>query len=75
MNRSRSIVEYFGLGDGHRCGYCGNADTNVSHGIDFLVCDCRHRYLWPAGPGPGHDVFLSQNVVDLLQVYSEIYQH
>ena len=29
----RSIVEYFGLGDGHSCGYCGNSDTNISHGI------------------------------------------
>ena len=45
MNRSRSIVEYFGLGDGHRCGYCGNADTNVSHGIDRLVM-FSVMYLW-----------------------------
>eukprot|EP00794_Sanderia_malayensis_P017375 gene17375-19114_t len=29
----KGIVEYFGLGDGHRCGYCGQTDTNISHGM------------------------------------------
>ncbi|XP_065051760.1 arginyl-tRNA--protein transferase 1-like isoform X1 [Rhopilema esculentum] len=28
-----SIVEYFGKGEGHRCGYCGNSDTSISHGM------------------------------------------
>ncbi|XP_046729248.1 arginyl-tRNA--protein transferase 1 isoform X1 [Silurus meridionalis] len=30
---SFSIVEYFGGDDGHRCGYCKNAQGNFSHGM------------------------------------------
>jgi len=37
----RSIVEYFGLGDGHSCGYCGNSDTNISHGLWAHHMTCR----------------------------------
>ena len=29
---NRSIVEYFGRGDGHQCGYCKADDKNISSG-------------------------------------------
>ncbi|XP_061817323.1 arginyl-tRNA--protein transferase 1 isoform X4 [Nerophis lumbriciformis] len=32
-NSSNSIVEYFGGGDGYRCGYCKNEKGNFSHGM------------------------------------------
>ena len=31
--RSLSIVEYFAEHSGYKCGYCGNEDTNYSHGM------------------------------------------
>lgn len=31
-NKSYTIVEYFGGGDGYRCGYCKNDKGNLSHG-------------------------------------------
>ena len=30
---SLSIVEYFAENSGYRCGYCGQEDTNYSHGM------------------------------------------
>ena len=30
---SLSIVEYFAEHSGYRCGYCGQEDTNYSHGM------------------------------------------
>ena len=27
------IVEYFGHGGGHRCGYCSQSSSNHSHGM------------------------------------------
>ena len=32
MAGERSIVEYFAEHEHYRCGYCGNSDTNYSHG-------------------------------------------
>ncbi|XP_026210681.1 arginyl-tRNA--protein transferase 1 isoform X1 [Anabas testudineus] len=32
-NKSYTIVEYFGGGDGYRCGYCKNDKGNLSHGM------------------------------------------
>ncbi|XP_054654001.1 arginyl-tRNA--protein transferase 1 isoform X3 [Dunckerocampus dactyliophorus] len=32
-NSTYSIVEYFGMGDGHRCGYCKNERGKFSHGM------------------------------------------
>lgn len=32
-NKSYTIVEYFGGGDGYRCGYCKNQVGNFSHGM------------------------------------------
>ncbi|XP_047458373.1 arginyl-tRNA--protein transferase 1 isoform X2 [Mugil cephalus] len=32
-NKSYTIVEYFGGGDGYRCGYCKNEKGNFSHGM------------------------------------------
>ena len=35
---NRSIVEFFGRGDGHQCGYCKAEDKNISSGnIIFFV--------------------------------------
>ena len=31
--RSLSIVEYFSEHSGYKCGYCGNEDSNYSHGM------------------------------------------
>lgn len=31
-NMSYTIVEYFGGDEGHRCGYCKNEKSNISHG-------------------------------------------
>ena len=28
-----SIVEYFAEHSGYKCGYCGNEDSNYSHGM------------------------------------------
>ncbi|KAK3603003.1 hypothetical protein CHS0354_016818 [Potamilus streckersoni] len=33
MASDRSIVEYFAEHERYRCGYCGNTDTNYSHGM------------------------------------------
>ncbi|KAL3881818.1 hypothetical protein ACJMK2_028210 [Sinanodonta woodiana] len=33
MASDRSIVEYFSEHERYRCGYCGNTDTNYSHGM------------------------------------------
>lgn len=30
---SLSIVEYFAEHSGYKCGYCGQEDTNYSHGM------------------------------------------
>ena len=30
---SLSIVEYFAEHEGYKCGYCGQEDTNFSHGM------------------------------------------
>jgi hypothetical protein len=40
----RSIVEYFGRGDGHQCGYCKAEDKNISSGnflFNFLILQFR----------------------------------
>lgn len=34
---SYTIVEYFGGDEGHRCGYCKNEKSNVSHGKWMIV--------------------------------------
>ncbi|XP_053397101.1 arginyl-tRNA--protein transferase 1-like isoform X2 [Mercenaria mercenaria] len=31
--QARTIVEYFAEHEAYRCGYCGNSDTNYSHGM------------------------------------------
>ena len=53
---SLSIVEYFAEHSGYRCGYCGQEDTNYSHGMwghtltteDYqvgpVICPHSHSY-------------------------------
>ena len=53
---SLSIVEYFAEHSGYRCGYCGQEDTNYSHGMwghtltteDYQVgrAICPHSYSY-----------------------------
>ena len=37
MDGERSIVEYFAEHEHYRCGYCGNSDTNYSHGLFYIT--------------------------------------
>ena len=38
---SLSIVEYFAEHEGYKCGYCGQEDTNFSHGMWAHTLTCQ----------------------------------
>ena len=46
MAEERSIVEYFAEHERYRCGYCGNSDTNFSHGCYFCEITFSSDFLY-----------------------------